>query len=190
MLVPTVVEPTSQGERSFDIYSRLLRERIIFLGEDVNEHTANLIVAQMLFLESEDAKSPIKFYINSPGGSVYDFFAIYDTMNLVKPEVHTYGIGLCASAASMLLSAGTKGKRFILPSASVMIHQPSSGTTGKITDQEIDLKEGIRIKKRLHQILADNTGQEIIKIADDMERDYWMDAIGALKYGIVDKILK
>ena len=111
-------------------------------------------------------------------------------MNLVKPEVHTYGIGLCASAANMLLSSGAKGKRFSLPSASVMIHQPSSGTTGKITDQEIDLKEGIRIKKRLHQILADNTGQEIIKIADDMERDYWMDAIGALKYGIVDKILK
>lgn len=189
MLIPTVIEPTHQGERAFDIYSRLLRERIVFLGEDVNEHTANLIVAQMLFLESEDDKKPIKFYINSPGGSVYDFFAIYDTMNLVKPEVHTYGIGLCASAASMLLSSGTKGKRFILPNASVMIHQPSSGTRGKITDQEIDLKEGIRLKKRLHQILADNTGKDIKKIEDDMERDYWMDAKETLEYGVIDKIV-
>jgi ATP-dependent Clp protease protease subunit len=190
MLVPTVVEPTNQGERAFDIYSRLLRDRIIFLGEDVNEHTANLVVAQMLFLESEDPRSPIKLYINSPGGSVYDFFAIYDTMNLVKPEIHTYGIGLCASAASMLLSSGARGKRFILPNASVMIHQPSSGTQGKITDQEIDLKEGVRIKKRLHQILAENTGQKIARIADDMERDYWMDADESLKYGIIDKIVK
>jgi ATP-dependent Clp protease protease subunit len=190
MLVPTVVEPTSQGERAFDIYSRLLRDRIVFLGEDVNEHTANLIVAQMLFLESEDAKTPIKFYINSPGGSVYDFFAIFDTMNLVKPEVHTYGIGLCASAASMLLSSGAKGKRFILPNASVMIHQPSSGTRGKITDQEIDLKEGIRLKKRLNQILADNTGQKLKKVEDDMERDYWMDAKDTLSYGLVDKIIR
>lgn len=189
MLVPTVIEPTNQGERAFDIFSRLLRERIVFLGEDVNEHTANLIVAQMLFLESEDSKKPIKFYINSPGGSVYDFFAIYDTMNLIKPEVHTYGIGLCASAASMLLSSGAKGKRFVLPNASVMIHQPSSGTRGKVTDQEIDLKESLRLKAKLNEILAKNTGQKLAKIHADMERDYWMSAEEALNYGIVDEVV-
>lgn len=177
-------------ERAYDIYSRLLKDRIIFMGEDVNPHTANLIVAQLLFLDNADNKQPIHFYINSPGGSVYDALAIYDTIQFVKSPVHTYGIGLQASAAAFLLSSGEKGKRFILPHATVMIHQPSSGTRGKVTDQEIDLKESLRVKKLLEQIMADNTGQKPAKIHEDMERDKWLSADEAKTYGLVDKVIK
>ena len=189
-LVPTVIEETNRGERAFDIYSRLLNERVIFLGEEVNSHTANMIVAQLLHLAYENPDEDIKLYINSPGGSVYDGLAIYDTMNFIKPDVQTIGIGLQASMGAFLLSAGAKGKRAILPNARVMIHQPSSGTRGKITDQEIDLKEGLLLKEKLAQILAENSGQKHEKIKNDMERDYWMSAEEAVEYGLVDKIIK
>ena len=189
-LVPTVIEETSRGERAFDIYSRLLNERVIFLGEEVNSHTANVIVAQLLHLAYENPDEDIKLYINSPGGSVYDGLAIYDTMNFIKPDVQTIGIGLQASMGAFLLSAGAKGKRAILPNARVMIHQPSSGTRGKITDQEIDLKEGLLLKEKLAQILAKNSGQKLEKLKNDMERDYWMSAEEAVEYGLVDKIIK
>src|SRR5438477_10236725 len=185
ILIPTVIEQEGRMERAYDIYSRLLRDRIIFLGDEVNEHTANLIVAQMLFLENQDANKDIIFYINSPGGSVYDAFAIYDTMQFVKPDIQTVGIGVQASASAFLLSSGTKDKRLILPHATVMIHQPSSGTRGKISDLEIDLREGIRLKKLLNQILARNTGQPITKVEKDVDRDYWMSAEEAMKYGLV-----
>jgi ATP-dependent Clp protease protease subunit len=176
-------------ERAYDIYSRLLKDRIIFLGDAVNEHTANSIVAQLLFLHSEDAKKDIYFYINSPGGSVYDAMAIYDTMQYIANDIQTVGIGIQASAAAFLLSSGTKGKRIILPNATVMVHQPSSGTRGKVTDMEIDLKESLRIKHQLNEIMAKNTGQTIKRIQEDMERDYWMTAEEAKKYGIVDTIV-
>ena len=189
-LVPTVIEETNRGERAFDIYSRLLNERVIFLGEEVNSHTANMIVAQLLHLAYENPDEDIKLYINSPGGSVYDGLAIYDTMNFIKPDVQTIGIGLQASMGAFLLSAGAKGKRAILPNARVMIHQPSSGTRGKITDQEIDLKEGLLLKEKLAQILAENSGQDLEKLKNDMERDYWMSAEEAVEYGLVDKIIK
>ena len=188
-LIPTVIESDGRVERAFDIFSRLLKDRIIFVGEDINPHTANLIIAQLLFLENEDPKKDIKMYINSPGGSVYDAFAIYDTMQFVKSDIQTVGIGLQASAAAFLLSSGTKGKRFILPNATVMIHQPSAGTRGKVTDMEIDLREGLRLKKKLNEIMAKNTGQTVKKIEADMERDYWMPSDEAHKYGIVDKVL-
>ena len=189
-LVPTVIEETNRGERAFDIYSRLLNERVIFLGEEVNSHTANMIVAQLLHLAYENPDEDIKLYINSPGGSVYDGLAIYDTMNFIKPDVQTIGIGLQASMGAFLLSAGAKGKRAILPNARVMIHQPSSGTRGKITDQEIDLKEGLLLKEKLAHILAKNSGQKLEKLKNDMERDYWMSAEEAVEYGLVDKIIK
>jgi len=188
-LIPTVIEGEGRMERAYDIYSRLLRDRIIFLGEDVNEHTANLIVAQLLFLDNESNDKDIFLYINSPGGSVYDALAIYDTMQYVKSDIQTVGIGVQASAAAFLLSSGTKGKRTILPNSTVMIHQPSSGTRGKVTDMEIDLKESLRIKHRLNEIMARNTGQTVKKITEDMERDYWMTADEALKYGVVDKVI-
>lgn len=188
-LVPTVIETTNRGERSYDIYSRLLNDRIIFLGEDVNAHTANLVVAQFLFLAHEDPKKDIKLYINSPGGSVYDGLAIIDTMNYIEPDVQTIGIGLQASMGAMLLSCGAKGKRFALPNARVMIHQPSSGTQGKITDQEIMLKEGIFLKKRLAEILAKNTGKKVDQIIKDMDRDNWMSADDAKDYGIIDEVI-
>ena len=188
-LVPTVIEATNRGERSYDIYSRLLNDRIIFLGEDVNAHTANLVVAQLLFLAHEDPKKDIKLYINSPGGSVYDGLAIIDTMNYIEPDVQTIGIGLQASMGAMLLSCGAKGKRFALPNARVMIHQPSSGTQGKITDQEIMLKEGIFLKKRLAEILAKNTGKKVDQIIKDMDRDNWMSADEAKDYGIIDEVI-
>ena len=188
-LVPTVIEKSYDGERAFDIYSRLLKERIIFLGEDVNEHTANVVVAQLLHLAYEDPKKDIKLYINSPGGSVYDGLAIYDTIQHIKPDVQTIGIGLQASMGAFLLSSGTKGKRYALPSSRIMIHQPSSGTQGKITDQEITLKEGIFLKKMLNEILAKNTGQKISKIEKDVERDYWLSAKEAKDYGIIDEVI-
>lgn len=189
-LVPTVVEETNRGERAYDIYSRLLNDRIIFVGEEINAHTANLIVAQLLFLAHEDSKKDIKLYINSPGGSVHDGLAIIDTMNFVEPDVQTIGIGLQASMGAMLLSCGTKGKRFLLPNSRVMIHQPSSGTQGKITDQEIALREGITLKKKLIEILAKNTGKSIQQVEKDMDRDNWMSAEEAKDYGIVDKVIK
>jgi ATP-dependent Clp protease protease subunit len=189
ILVPTVIESDGRVERAYDIYSRLLKDRIIFLGTDVNPHTANLIVAQLLFLQAEDSKKDIFFYINSPGGSVYDAMAIYDTMQYVTNDVVTVGIGMQASAAAFLLSSGTKGKRYLLPESTVMIHQPSSGTRGKVTDMEIDLKESLRVKQRLNEIMAANTGQDIEKIKQDMERDYWMTAKEALEYGLVDKVI-
>lgn len=189
MLIPTVIEPSGQGERAFDIYSRLLRDRIIFLHDEVNEHTAGLIVAQLLFLQSEDPKKDIYMYINSPGGIVYDAFAIYDTMQYLTNDIQTIGIGVQASAAAFLLSSGTKGKRYLLPNSTVMIHQPSSGTRGKVTDQEIDLRESLRIKKLLETIMAKNTGQKPAKIHEDMERDFWITADEAVKYGLVDKII-
>jgi ATP-dependent Clp protease protease subunit len=189
VLVPTVIENEGRYERAYDIYSRLLKDRIIFLGTPVEEVTANLVVAQLLFLQAEDPKKDIFFYINSPGGSVYDALAIYDTMQYVTNDIQTVGIGVQASAAAFLLSSGAKGKRFILPSATVMIHQPSSGTRGKVTDQEIDLRESLRIKKLLETIMAGNTGQSADKIHDDMERDKWLDAQAAKKYGIVDAII-
>lgn len=189
VLIPTVIESEGRFERAYDIYSRLLKERIIFLGTDVNEATANIIVAQLLFLQAEDPKKDVFFYINSPGGSVYDALAIYDTMELIKNDVQTVGIGVQASAAAFLLSSGAKGKRSILPNATVMIHQPSSGTRGKVTDQEIDLRESLRIKKLLEGIMARNTGQKPEKIHEDMERDKWLDATEAKKYGIVDDVI-
>lgn len=188
-LVPTVIEKTYEGERAFDIYSRLLNERIIFLGEDVNEHTANVVVAQLLHLAYDDPKKDIKLYINSPGGSVYDGLAIYDTIQYISPDVQTIGIGLQASMGAFLLSSGTKGKRFALPSSRIMIHQPSSGTEGKVTDQEIRLRESVYLKKYLNQILAKNTGQKLAKVEQDMERDFWMGADEAKKYGIIDAII-
>ena len=188
-LIPTVIETEGRMERAYDIYSRLLKDRIIFLGDGVDQHTANLIVAQLLFLDNADSKKDIFLYINSPGGSVYDALAIYDTMNFVKADVQTVGIGMQASAAAFLLSSGAKGKRFILPHSTVMIHQPSSGTRGKVTDQEIDLKESLRVKKLLEGIMAKNTGQKIAQIHEDMERDRWMTADEAKKYGLVDSII-
>lgn len=188
-LVPTVIEKTHEGERAFDIYSRLLKERIIFIGEEIEQHTANLIVAQLLHLAYEDSKKDIKLYINSPGGSVYDGLAIYDTIQYISPDVQTIGIGLQASMGAFLLSSGTKGKRFALPNSRIMIHQPSSGTQGKISDQEITLKEGIFLKHRLNEILAKNTGQKLAKIEKDADRDFWMSGKEAVEYGIVDQVI-
>ena len=188
-LVPTVVEETAKGERAYDIYSRLLNERIIFLGEDVNPHTANLVVAQLLFLAHEDPKKDIKLYINSPGGSVYDGLAIIDTMDYIAPDVQTIGIGLQASMGAMLLACGAKGKRSVLPNSRIMIHQPSSGTEGKITDQEIMLREGVFLKKRLAEIFAKRTGKPLAQVEKDMDRDNWMSAEEAKKYGIIDEII-
>ncbi|MDQ2973146.1 MAG: ATP-dependent Clp protease proteolytic subunit [bacterium] len=189
-MIPTVIESDGRVERAYDIYSRLLKDRIIFLGDAVNEHTANLIVAQILFLENQEPDKDITLYINSPGGSVYDAMAIYDTMNYVKSDIQTVGIGMQASAAAFILSSGSKGKRFLLPNATVMIHQPSSGTRGKVTDQEIDLRESLRVKKLLEEIMAKNTGQKLSQIHNDMERDRWMTAEESVNYGIVDKIIK
>jgi ATP-dependent Clp protease protease subunit len=189
VLIPTVIESEGRYERAYDIYSRLLKDRIIFLGSDVNEASANIVVAQLLFLQAEDAKKDIYFYINSPGGSVYDALAIYDTMQYVTNDIQTVGIGIQASAAAFLLSSGAKGKRFMLPNASVMIHQPSSGTRGKVTDQEIDLRESLRVKKLLETIMAKNTGQKTDKIHEDLERDKWLSASEAKAYGIVDKVI-
>jgi ATP-dependent Clp protease protease subunit len=189
ILVPTVIESDGRVERAYDIYSRLLKDRIIFLGTPVDQHTANLIVAQLLFLQAEDPKKDIFFYINSPGGSAYDAMAIYDTMQYVTNDIQTVGIGMQASAAAFLLSAGTKGKRFVLPNSTVMIHQPSSGTSGKVTDQEIDLREALRVKKVMEAIIVQNTGQKPSKVHADMERDFWMTADEAKKYGLVDKVI-
>ena len=190
VLVPTVVESEGRFERAYDIYSRLLKDRIVFLSTMVNQDSANIIIAQLLFLNAEDPKEDIKFYINSPGGSVYDALAIYDTMQYVSNDIQTVGIGIQASGAAFLLSSGTKGKRLILPNSTVMIHQPSSGSNGKVTDQEIELKELIRIKTLLETIMAKNTSNPVKKIHEDMERDKWLSAVEAKEYGIVDKIIQ
>ena len=187
-LVPTVVEKNYDGERAYDIYSRLLKDRIIFLGDEVNSATANLVVAQLLFLDAED-EGDISLYINSPGGSVYDGLAILDTMNQIKSDVATYGVGLQASMGAVLLASGTKGKRYMLPHAKTMIHQPSSGTKGKVTDMEIDLKEGLAVKNELVKILVEATGKKESELRNDMERDYWMTAKEALAYGLIDQIV-
>jgi len=190
VLVPTVIEQEGRFERAYDIYSRLLKDRIVFLGQDVNEATANIIVAQLLFLQAEDAHKDIYLYINSPGGSVYDAFAIYDTMQYVTNDVQTIGIGVQASAAAFLLSSGAKGKRFLLPNSTVMIHQPSTDAPySKVSDLEIDLKESLRLKQRLHEIMAENTSQKLGKIERDMDRDYWMTARDAKQYGLVDDVI-
>ena len=188
-LVPTVVEKSYDGERAYDIYSRLLKERIIFLGEEVNEHTANIVVAQLLHLAYEDPKKDISLYINSPGGSVYDGLAILDTMNFIKPDVATYGIGLQASFGAVLLATGAKGKRYVLPNARVMMHQPHGGTRGQGTDPEISLRESVRTKEILIDIMSKATGQKPAKVKADMERDFWMDAKEAVAYGLADKVV-
>ena len=187
-LVPYVVEQTSRGERSYDIFSRLLNDRIIILSEEVNSTTASLIVAQMLYLEAQDPDKDIQFYINSPGGSVTDGMAIYDTMQYVKCDVSTICIGMAASMGAFLLSSGAKGKRFALPNAEIMIHQPSAGTQGQITDMAIHLKRLEIIKKRMNKILADNTGKPIEVVTADCERDNFMSAEEALEYGLIDKV--
>ncbi|MBR3004411.1 MAG: ATP-dependent Clp endopeptidase proteolytic subunit ClpP [Lachnospiraceae bacterium] len=188
-LVPTVIETTSRGERAYDIYSRLLKERIIFLGEEVNDVTAGLVVAQMLFLESEDPNKDINFYINSPDGSVTAGFAIYDTMQYVKCDVCTTCIGMAASMGAFLLSGGTKGKRFALPNAEIMIHQPSGGTQGQASDIKITADHILKTRDKLNQILADNTGKSLETIAIDTERDNWMSAEEAKEYGLIDAVI-
>lgn len=188
-LVPYVIEQTSRGERSYDIFSRLLKERIVFLGEEVNDTTASLIVAQLLFLESEDPGKDINFYINSPGGSVTAGMAIYDTMNYIKCDVSTICIGMAASMGAFLLAGGTKGKRYALPNAEVMIHQPSGGARGQATDIKIVADNIMRTKRKINEILAANTGKPLEVIEVDTERDFYMSAEDAQKYGIIDGIL-
>ncbi len=189
-LVPIVVEQTSRGERSYDIFSRLLKDRIIFLSEDVNNVTASLIVAQMLFLEAEDPDKDIHFYINSPGGSVTAGMAIYDTMQLIKADVSTICVGMAASMGAFLLAGGTKGKRFALPNAEVMIHQPSGGTQGQATDMQIHAERIIAMKKKLNEILSENTGQSLEKVTQDTERDNFLTSEEAVEYGLVDKVIE
>nr|WP_198001969.1 ATP-dependent Clp endopeptidase proteolytic subunit ClpP [Caminibacter mediatlanticus] len=190
MLIPTVIEKTGRGERAYDIYSRLLKDRIIMLQGEINDHTASLIVAQLLFLEAENPEKDIYLYINSPGGVVTSGFAIYDTMNYIKPDVVTICMGQAASMGAFLLSSGAKGKRFALPHARIMIHQPLGGAQGQATDIEIHAKEILRMKKELNKILAENTGQSVRKIEKDTERDFFMSAEEAMKYGLIDKVLK
>ena len=188
-LVPYVIEQTSRGERSYDIYSRLLKERIIFLGEEVNEVTASLIVAQMLFLEAQDPEKDIQFYINSPGGSVTAGMAIYDTMQYVKCDVSTYCMGMAASMGAFLLAGGTKGKRLALPNAEIMIHQPLGGAQGQATEIEIAARHILQTKEKLNKILAANTGRDYDVIAADTERDNWMTAEEAKEYGLIDRVV-
>ena len=189
MIIPTVLENTGYGERGYDLYSRLLNDRIIFLSEEVNNATASIIVAQMLYLEAQDPKADISFYINSPGGSISAGMAIYDTMQHIKCDVSTIGVGLQASMGAFLLSSGTKGKRYILPNAEVMIHQPLSGTQGQASDIIIAAEHIQRLKQRLNKILAEQTGKSVEQIAIDTDRDNWLTAQEALEYGLVDKIL-
>ena len=188
-LVPIVVEQTSRGERSYDIYSRLLNDRIIFLGEEVNEVSANLVVAQLLYLESADPNKDINLYINSPGGSVSAGWAIYDTMQYIKCDVSTICIGMAASMGAFLLAGGAKGKRMALPNAEIMIHQPSGGARGQATEIEIAAEQILRTKKKLNELLAQNTGQPFEKVAVDTERDYYMSAQEALDYGLIDRVI-
>ncbi len=188
-MIPTVIEQSGRGERAFDIYSRLLRERIIFLGQEVTADSANLIVAQMLFLEADDPEKDIYLYINSPGGSVSAGLGLYDTMNHIRPDVATICVGLAASMGAFLLSAGTKGKRMILPNARVMIHQPSGGAQGQATDIEIQAKEILYLKTMLNEAMAKHTGQTLEKIKEDTERDFFMSPQEAMEYGLVDQVI-
>lgn len=189
-LVPTVVESTNKGERAYDIYSRLLKDRIIFLSGEVNDQMSDIIIAQLLFLESEDPDKDIQFYINSPGGVVTSGLAIFDTMNYIKPDVSTICIGQAASMGAVLLSSGTKGKRFSLPNSNIMIHQPSGGAQGQASDIVIQAEQILKIKDRLNHILADNTGQDLEKIEKDTDRDFAMTAQEALEYGLIDQVIE
>lgn len=189
-LIPMVVEQSSRGERSYDIYSRLLKERIIFLSGEINNEMADLIVAQLLFLEAEDPDKDIQIYINSPGGSVSAGFAIYDTMQYIKPDVSTICVGLAASMGAFLLAAGTKGKRYALPNADIMIHQPLGGTQGQAEDIRIQAEKILEIRKRINKILSEKTGQDIEIINRDTDRDYYLNAEDAVKYGLIDKVLE
>ena len=189
-LIPMVIEQTSRGERSFDIYSRLLNERIVFLGTPVDDQIANLIVAQLLHLESEDPDKDISIYINSPGGSVYAGLAIYDTMQFIKPDIQTICVGIAMSMGALLLAGGAEGKRMSLPNARILIHQVSSGFQGQATDIEIQAREILGIKRRLEEIIATHTSQELEKVSRDMERDYFMTAQEALEYGIIDNVIE
>ena len=187
--VPIVVEQSSRGERSYDIYSRLLKDRIVFVTGPIDDAMANVVIAQLLFLESEDPNKDIHLYINSPGGSVSAGLAIYDTMQYIKPDVSTICVGMAASMGAFLLSSGAKGKRIALPNAEIMIHQPSAGTQGKVTDMEIDVEHFLKIKQRLNKIMAENTGKTPEQIKTDSERDNWMIAEEAREYGLVDKVI-
>ena len=189
MLIPIVIEQSSRGERAYDIYSRLLKDRIIFMGEQVHDDMANIVIAQMLFLESEDPNKDVNIYINSPGGSVTAGLAIYDTMQYIKPEVATICMGQASSMAALLLAAGTKGKRYALPHSRVMIHQPLGGVQGQATDIDIQAKEILKIKDLLARILAKHTGQPIERIREDTERDFFMNSEDALQYGLIDKVI-
>ncbi len=189
ILVPMVVEQTSRGERAYDIYSRLLKDRIVFLGNVIDDNVANLIVAQMLFLESEDPKKDINLYINSPGGSVYAGMAIYDTMRYVKPAISTICVGLAASFGAVLLAAGEKGKRFALPNSRTMLHQPAGGAQGQAVDIDIHAREILKIREKLNEILADHTGQPVETIARDTDRDFFLSAEDSKSYGLIDEIL-
>ncbi|MBI3888392.1 ATP-dependent Clp protease proteolytic subunit [Candidatus Nomurabacteria bacterium] len=189
MLIPTVIEKSQFGERAYDIYSRLLRERIVFLAGAIDDDTANIVIAQLLFLESEDSKKDIYLYINSPGGSVTSTMAIVDTMNHVRPDISTFCVGLAASGAAIVLSAGKKGKRFILPNAEVMIHQPMGGVEGQATDIAITAKHILKTRDNLNKLLAKNTGKPLAQIEKDVERDFFMDAEESKKYGIIDEIV-
>jgi ATP-dependent Clp protease protease subunit len=188
-LVPMVIEQTNRGERSYDIYSRLLKDRIIFLGEQVNEHTASLVVAQLLFLEAEDPEKDIMLYINSPGGSITAGMAIYDTMQYINPDVSTICIGMAASMGAFLLAAGKKGKRFALPNAEIMIHQPLGGTQGQAEDIRIHAERIVRMRDTINRILSERTGQPLEKIARDTDRDFFMEPEEAVKYGLIDKVI-
>lgn len=189
-LIPYVVEQTSRGERSYDIYSRLLKERIVFLDTDVNDASASVIVAQLLFLEAEDPEKDIQFYINSPGGSITAGMAIYDTMNYIKCDVSTICMGMAASMGAFLLSGGTKGKRFALPNAEIMIHQPSGGAQGQATEIEINARHILKVREKMNRLMAEHTGQSYETICADTERDNWKSAEEALEYGLIDKIVK
>ncbi|HOB28850.1 MAG: ATP-dependent Clp endopeptidase proteolytic subunit ClpP [Dethiobacteria bacterium] len=189
VLVPMVVEQSSRGERAYDIYSRLLKDRIIFVGSAIDDHVANLVVAQMLFLESEDPEKDINLYINSPGGSVYAGMAIYDTMQYIKPPVSTICVGLAASFGAVLLAAGTKGKRFTLPHSRIMLHQPAGGAQGQAVDIEIHAKEILKVREALNEILSKHTGQPVERIARDTDRDFFISAEEAKEYGLIDEIL-
>lgn len=188
-LVPIVVEQTNRGERSYDIYSRLLKDRIIFLGDEINDVTASLVVAQLLFLESEDPEKDIHLYINSPGGSITAGMAIYDTMQYIKPDVSTICIGMAASMGAFLLAAGTRGKRFALPNSEIMIHQPIGGTRGQAVEIKIHAERILRMREKINQILSEKTGQPLEKIEKDTDRDFFMTAEEAVEYGIIDKVI-
>lgn len=190
ILIPTVIEKSAMGERAYDIYSRLLKDRIIFVGSAIDDHVANIVIAQLLFLEAEDDKKDIKIFINSPGGVVYSTLAIYDTIQFIKPDVQTICIGMAASGASVLLTAGKKGKRYALPNSRIMIHQPMGGAEGQATDISIQAKEILYLKDKIIDVMSQHSGQKREKVATDMERDFFMSPEEAKKYGLIDEIIK